>query len=237
MTEKMPHVVCAMLIALAGCAAAYAVQAEGKAAPAAYHALRSIMKDCLPTDDQVFPLIYTRNTEDRFCRIGDTEGPDVDAAILRAGTGLDWDTPEFERAAERVLNLERAIVVRHWGRTRAIDERVIPFFEYDENWVNPETGIRMKLDREQFAPLMDDYYRIRGWDVSTGWPTRERLEGLDLTGAYDEMVAGAAAARRRLSELPPERPVEDCYRPATDGGGTVEEDTTPLPQQPDQGAN
>jgi hypothetical protein len=185
---------------------------EGKEIPAAYHALRSVMKDCLPTDDQVFPLIYSHNTEDRFCRIGEIEGPDVDAAILRAGSGLDWDTAEFERAAERVLNLERAIVVRHFGRTRAVDERVLPSFEYDENWVNPELGKRMRLDRARFEPVMDAYYRLRGWDVDTGWPTRERLERLDLGGVYEEMVAGATAAVKRLPELAPVGPVQDHHR-------------------------
>jgi hypothetical protein len=176
------------------------------------------MKDCLPTDDQVFPLIYSLNTEDRFCRIrladgGDEiDGPDVDAAILRAGTGLDWDTAEFERAAERVLNLERAITVRHYGRTRAMDERVIPAFEYDENWINPEIGVRMRLDRAQFLPLMDEYYRLRGWDVETGWPTRERLQALGLADVHDPMVAGAHAARARLPALAPEKPVQDHHQ-------------------------
>ena len=184
---------------------------EGKALPAAYHAVRSVMKDCLSTDDQVFPLIYSQNTEDRFCRIGDIDGPDVDAAILRAGTGLDWDTAAFERAAERVLNLERAIVVRHFGRTRAMDERVLPSFEYDENWVNPETGVRMQLDRTQFMPVMDEYYALRGWDVETGWPTRERLASLDLD-VHDDMVQGAKAAQARLPELPTEGPVQDHHR-------------------------
>ena len=185
---------------------------EGKAIPAAYHAVRSIMKDCLPTDDQVFPLIYSHNTEDRYCRIGDIEGLDVDAHLLRAGTGLDWDTREFERAAERVLNLERANTVRHWGRDRKMDERVLPSFEYDENWINPELGERKALDRQEFDPLMDEYYRLRGWDVSTGWPTRERLESLDLGYVCDEMIAGAEAARERLPELPPEKPVVDIHR-------------------------
>jgi hypothetical protein len=185
---------------------------EGKALPAAYHGIRSVMKDCLPTDDQVFPLIYSLNTDDRFCRVGDIDGPDVDAAILRAGTGLDWDTTEFERAAERVLNLERAIVVRHFGRTRATDERVLPAFEYAENWTNPQIGRRMKLDRAKFAAVMDDYYRLRGWDVSTGWPSRERLDQLDLNGVYDEMIAGAKAAKQRLPELPPEKPVQDHHQ-------------------------
>jgi aldehyde:ferredoxin oxidoreductase len=184
---------------------------EGKALPAAYHGVRSVMKDCLPTDDQVFPLIYSLNTEDRFCRIGDIEGPDVDAAILRAGTGLDWDTAELECAAERVLNLERAISVRHFGRTRAMDERVIPYFEYEENWVNPEVGERKRLDREQFLPLMDEYYRLRGWDVETGWPTKDRLERLGLDDVHEAMVDGAAAAQDRLPTLPPEEPVLDVH--------------------------
>ncbi len=175
------------------------------------------MKDCLPTDDQVFPLIYSLDTPDRFCRIQTTDGdvidgPDVDAAILRAGTGLDWDTAELERAAERVLNLERANVIRHWGRTRAVDERVIPYFEYDENWVNPELGVRVALDRVQFLPVMDEYYRLRGWDVETGWPTPERLESLGLGDVHGEMVAGAQAAREQLPALPPVQPVQDHQR-------------------------
>ena len=185
---------------------------DGKAIPAAYHGVRSVMKDCLPTDDQVFPLIYSHHTEDRFCRVGDIDGPDVDSHLFRAGTGVDWDASEFERAAERVLNLERAIVVRHWGRDRGMDERVVPRFEYDENWINPEIGERMALDRLKFGPVLDEYYRLRGWDPATGWPTRERLESLGLGDVYDEMVAGAAAAKERLPELPPEGPVIDPHR-------------------------
>jgi len=185
---------------------------EGKALPAAYHGVRAVMKDCLPTDDQVFPLIYSLNTEDRFCRIDGIDGPDVDAAILRAGTGLDWDTAAFEHAAERVLNLERAITIRHWGRTRAMDERVIPRFAYDENWINPKLGRRMRLDPEQFAPVMDEYYRLRGWDMESGWPTREKLEALGLDDVHGDMVAGAEAARARLPELSPEPPVQDHHR-------------------------
>jgi aldehyde:ferredoxin oxidoreductase len=185
---------------------------EGKAFPAAYHAVRAIMKDCLPTDDQVFPLMFSPNTEDRFCRIAGIPGPDVDAHILRAGTGLDWDTRAFEHAAERVLNLERALMVRHWGRDRQMDERVLPSFEYDENWVNPELGQRQRLDRERFAAVMDEYLRLRGWDVATGWPTRERLASLGLADVYEPMVAGARAAQARLPKLSPVPPVHDYHQ-------------------------
>jgi hypothetical protein len=150
--------------------------------------------------------MWSYNTEDRFCRIGlegeRIDGPDVDAAILRAGTGLDWDTAEFERAAERVLNLERAITIRHWGRTRAMDERVLPYFSYKENWGNPLLGARQRLDAQQFAPVMDAYYRLRGWDLERGWPSAERLAQLDLAQVYEPMVAGAQAAQERLPALP-----------------------------------
>ena len=184
---------------------------EGKAVPAAFHGVRSVMKDCLPVDDQVFPLIYSHASPDGFCRIGDIDGTDIEAALLRAGTGLDWDTAEFERAAERVLNLERAIQVRHWARTRAVDERVLPAFAYDENWVNPELGERKRLDPAEFGRVMDDYLCRRGWDAETGWPTQERLASLGLAGVHEEMVAGARAAAQRLPELPPEPPVWDHH--------------------------
>ena len=185
---------------------------EGKAIPAAYHGLRSVMKDSLPTDDQVFPLIYSPQSKDHFMRVGELDGPDVDAHLFHAGTGVDWDVAEFERAAERVLNLERAISIRHFAKDRAMDERVLPSFEYDENWVNPELGTRMALEREKFDPVMDEYLRLRGWDMQTGWPTRETLARLDLGNVHADMLAGAARAQARLPQLPPEAPVRDIHK-------------------------
>ena len=192
---------------------------EGKDIPTAYHAKRSIMKDSLPSDDQVFPLIYSHNTEDRFCRIGEPGGPigvidgtDVDAHLFSAGTGIAWDTSEFEHAASRVLNLERAISVRHFGRDRAMDERVLPSYEYDENWINPEIGERKALERDKFDPVMDAYLRRQGWDVDTGWPTVATLKSLGLEGVYAPMVAGAARAKAVLPELPEVTPIQDPHR-------------------------
>jgi hypothetical protein len=69
----------------------------------------------------------------------------------------------------------------------------------------------MRLERTKFLPVMDDYYRLRGWDVDTGWPMRERLDSLDLGSVYDEMVTGAAAAKQRLPKLAPERPIQDHH--------------------------
>ena len=41
------------------------------------------------------------------------------------------------------------------------------------------------LDRERFGPLLDSYYALSGWDVSTGWPSRAKLEELGLSDIAD----------------------------------------------------
>jgi aldehyde:ferredoxin oxidoreductase len=180
---------------------------KAKAYPAFYHTKRSAIKDCLPVDDFRFPLIYSPNTEDRLARIEGIEGPSVEYHLFRAGTGVQWPESEFERAAERVYTLERALQVRHWGRNRAMDESVLPSFEYLENWTNPLLGKRYALDREQFRPVLDDYYRYQGWDVRTGWPTEQRLRELGLADVHQPMVEGATEARQRLPTYPPAQPV------------------------------
>lgn len=180
---------------------------KDKAFPAFYHDLRSVMKDSLPTDDQVFTLIYSVTSEDRFCRVLGIDGPDVDAHLFRLGTGTDWSPADFERAAERIYTLERAICVRHWGRDRMIDESALVAFEYEENWVNPLLGEKKALDRAAFRPVMDEYYGYLGWDPQTAWPTRQRLEVLGLGDGYEPMVAGAQRAFAARPPWPEPKPI------------------------------
>ncbi len=182
---------------------------DAKAYPAFYHDCRSVMKDSLPSDDQVFPLIYSITTDDRFFRVqgpgdlGVIEGPSVDYYLFKLGTGVDWDEADFDRAAERIYTLERALCVRHWARDRQMDETVLPSYEYEENWINPLLGQKHALEREAFLPVMDEYYRALGWDVETGVPTLERMQALGLGDLYDPMIAGAQAARARLAQREP----------------------------------
>ena len=84
------------------------------------------------------------------------------------------------RAAERVCSLERALQVRHWARDREIDETVLPYFERTEPVRNPFLDQRYALDREQFKPVLDEFYTLHGWDIERGWPTRECLRELGL---------------------------------------------------------
>jgi len=170
---------------------------RGKARPAHFHTLRSVIKDCVPVDDFAFPLLRDDDAADGLCvlreieGIGDIPGPSVEYHLFSAGTGVPWPEEEFNRAVERVCALERALQVRHWGRDRRTDELVLPYFERTEFSANPLLGERYGLDREQFGPVMDEFYRLHGWDPATARPTPERLGELGLGDLYEPMVAGA----------------------------------------------
>jgi aldehyde:ferredoxin oxidoreductase len=176
---------------------------SGKAVVGHTHLLRSAIKDCVPVDDFRFPMFYRADAPDRLWHIHlrtgalghpDVEGPSVEYHLYRAGTGVDWSEAEFQQAAQRACTMERALQVRHWGRDRDTDERVLPYFERPEIYQSPFYKERYGLDRAQFAPVADAFYALNGWDAERGWPTRERLVALGLGDVYGPMVEGAARA-------------------------------------------
>jgi aldehyde:ferredoxin oxidoreductase len=174
---------------------------RGKAVVGHTHLLRSAIKDCVPVDDFRFPLFYRADAPDGLWQVhmGDgeeIEGPSLEYELYRAGTGVEWSEAEFERAAQRVCTLERALQVRHWGRDRATDERVLPYFERPEIYPSPFQEERYGLDRRQFAPVVDAFYALHGWDAA-GRPTREGLAALDLADLYEPMIEGATRAGDR----------------------------------------
>ncbi|MCD6089851.1 hypothetical protein J7K07_09085 [Candidatus Bathyarchaeota archaeon] len=149
-----------------------------------WHQHSSIVKTSLPLCDQVFPLTWSTATPDM---VGDyTAG----VRLLNAVTGLDWTFDDLYKAAERCINVLRALHVRQ-GRTREHDESVIRYFQ-EQPSVYPDEI--QTLDPDKFRALLDRYYERRGWDKRTGWPTREKLEELNLKDVADELA--------RLGKLP-----------------------------------
>ena len=142
-----------------------------KAQPAIWHQHRDVIKDSLPVCDQMgFPLIYSEKG------YGDTS---VEARLFSAVTGIQKSEEELNKFGEMVINLERAIMVRE-GRTRRDDESIKPYFKKPDS-----DGIL--LDTARFARLLDEFYELRGWDKTTGRPTREKLEELGLKDVADEL--------------------------------------------------
>jgi aldehyde:ferredoxin oxidoreductase len=131
--------------------------------------------------------------------IGDTLT--LESRIYSAVTGNEIDQDELYRIGERIFNLERAILLRD-GRRGRQDDKVnehyyteplqgMPIREFGNIYHNPwcwapgKDGkllvkIGSVLDREKFEKMMDEYYQYRGWDVSTGFPKKARLEELGL---------------------------------------------------------
>jgi aldehyde:ferredoxin oxidoreductase len=91
-------------------------------------------------------------------------------------TGIEEfkDSKYLWLVGERVYNLEKAIDVREGVGIRGYDtlpERLLK----EPVPRSPAKGQIFELDK-----LLDDYYRVRGWDVKTGLPTRKKLEELGL---------------------------------------------------------
>ncbi|MFQ5812234.1 MAG: aldehyde ferredoxin oxidoreductase family protein [Anaerolineae bacterium] len=97
------------------------------------------------------------------------------AELLQAATGWDITGEEVQRIGERIVNLERLFIGRE-GITRQDDTLPRRFLEEPlPEGSGPSSGSVLELE-----PMLDEYYRARGWDVQTGLPMRERLEELGL---------------------------------------------------------
>ncbi len=100
---------------------------------------------------------------------------DETAELLQALTGWDWTGEEVRRVGERIVNLERLLIARE-GITRRDDTLPKRFLQEPMGVESgPSAGSVLELE-----PMLDEYYRVRGWDVETGLPTPEKLRELGL---------------------------------------------------------
>jgi aldehyde:ferredoxin oxidoreductase len=155
--------------------------------------------------DWFWPIDFSGNAASG---VGD---PTLEARFFSAVTGEDMDEEAYLRSGERCANLCRAIYFRE-GRCGRSDDvleefnftRPLEFQDPPVGLFNPEFMMPGKdgnlfscqgatVKREVFEKIMDDYYRARGWDVETGFFTREGLKKLDLDDIIPEMEE-----RRRL---------------------------------------
>ena len=108
--------------------------------------------------------------------------------VRQGGTGC---AEELVRMAESQSCSISAVQPSH--------ESLLPYYERPEVDVNPLLGERYGLDREQFAPVLTEFYALHGWDAN-GQPTKEGMDALGMGDLYKPMVQGAAAANSRQQE-------------------------------------
>jgi aldehyde:ferredoxin oxidoreductase len=117
--------------------------------------------------DMAVPHMATRNTAD----------------LLTAVTGLDFTPEGVHQVGERINNLAAAFNVRE-GFTRADD--TLP----ERLMTEPLKGGASKghfISKDELDQMLDEYYTERGWDVTTGAPTREKLAELGIEYAADQI--------------------------------------------------
>ena len=103
--------------------------------------------------------------------------------FFSAATGIKVDEQGMTKIADRIWNLERAMIVRE-GITRE-DDIIIGRYMDEPIHGGPLDG--MALDRKKWNKMLDDYYELSGWDKKTGIPTRSQLETLGLKDIADEL--------------------------------------------------
>ncbi len=134
--------------------------------------------------------------------------PDIEMRYYRAVTGAKSSFADSMETGRKIWNLERAIRVAQ-GRHRD-QERFAPFMYmpgasyttmtggvpvYENGKWSWQTLLDMYLDDAGVELFKTNFYRLEGWDVQNGWPTRKTLEELQL-----HKVADTLAGRRRLGD-------------------------------------
>lgn len=106
--------------------------------------------------------------------------PGMLARFYNATTGADLNEKDILSFGERVVNVERAFNVR-LGLTRRDD--TLP----DRMLKEPMPDGLAKGQMVNLEPMLDEYYRFRGWDLATGLPVREKLAQLGLEDIADDL--------------------------------------------------
>ena len=107
-----------------------------------------------------------------------------ESQILSAISGRDISVEELWQAGERIWALRRAIMVLREDRHREQDTLSHVWFERIAD--APQT-LAAPLDKTEWEAVKDRYYKLRGWDVTNGWPARARLQELGMKDVADKL--------------------------------------------------
>lgn len=101
--------------------------------------------------------------------------------LINSACGIDWKAEDLLHAGERGWNLKRAINNR-LGLTRKNDKLPKAFLQpYSDHPAGADGYV------PDFERMLEAYYKVRGWDPSTGFPTKEKLISLGLEWLVEDI--------------------------------------------------
>jgi len=103
------------------------------------------------------------------------------ARAMTAGLGVETTPQTLFQAAARLRHVSRAFGIR-CGLDRR-DDVVSSGFRNQTNRSAPELG----FTEAELEKMKDDYYRLVGWDISTGAPTEKTLRGTGLADVAERL--------------------------------------------------
>jgi aldehyde:ferredoxin oxidoreductase len=167
---------------------------DGKALAAKIIQDREYTKECLVLCDMVWPISCVVHSKDH---VGD---PTLESQVFQTVTGKKMDENGLYRMGERVFNLQRAVLIRegHKGRQNDTLEESdftvpIKFAPDNPECVMPGKGGKIisrkgaVVDRDQFERMKDEYYMLRGWDITSGLQTKTKLRELGLQDIAEKL--------------------------------------------------
>jgi aldehyde:ferredoxin oxidoreductase len=177
---------------------------DGKALAAMKIQDREYAKESLILCDWMWPIVHVNYSADH---VGD---PTLESKLLSTVTGNLIDEEGLYRTGERIFNLQRAILVREGHKGRASDILPEPFYTrplkssvQDTECLAPGKDgevISRKgtvVDRDKFEQMKDEYYQLRGWDMTTGLQKYAKLNELGLKDVADDLKSRGLIATRR----------------------------------------
>src|SRR6056297_2971659 len=142
---------------------AFRLEYKGKGRVVKFFEERSAMADCLNV---------CKNTISNMEILPFNQAAD----LLEALTGKLFKEEDLQKAAERIINLER-LYIHGCGIDRKDDYLPKRFLEEPlPEDSGPSSGSIVELDY-----MLDEYYENRGWDIKTGIPNKEKLKELGLS--------------------------------------------------------
>jgi aldehyde:ferredoxin oxidoreductase len=112
--------------------------------------------------------------------------PDKLAQIVSAATGMNFTGEKLLEIGERIYNLEKAFNCKMGYGGREYDTIPSRFMEEVPPFP-PRNTKEALVTKDKFKYLLDEYYKLRGWDVETGLLTKDTLERLGLKDVADEL--------------------------------------------------
>jgi aldehyde:ferredoxin oxidoreductase len=106
---------------------------------------------------------------------------DTIAKLFSAATGVEMTFDQLKQCGERSWNVMRCFNVRQ-GLGRKDD--TLPTGIKDVPKPDGPFGVGSTINLDK---MLDNYYKLVGWDVKTGIPTRQKLEELGLSDIADSL--------------------------------------------------